>query len=66
MKNQLEKIIAASDILINYNSEMWHLTNDEEYKKQLHDTNEELRKQQTMNEKKKTDLERELAKYFKK
>lgn len=65
MKNQLEKIIAASDILINYNSEMWHLTNDEEYKKQLHDTNEELRKQQTMNEKKKTDIERELAKYFK-
>ena len=65
MKNLIDKIDEYSDILIPTNSEMWGNTNDKEYQEQLHIVNEAIRKLKSMNEKKRTDIERELGKYFK-
>jgi hypothetical protein len=65
MKNLIEKIEEHSKELIPLDSQMRESTHDEEYQKQLHVVNEALRKLKTMNEKKKTDIEKELAKYFK-
>ena len=64
MKNLIDKIDEHSDILIPTNSEMWENTNDKEYQEQLHIVNEALRKLKDMNEKKRTDIERELSRYF--
>ena len=50
MKNQIDRMIED-------NSKMWSLTNEEQYKVTLHLMNE-------WNRKKKADIERELSKYF--
>lgn len=64
MKNLIEKIEEHSEELIPLDSQMRESTHDEEYQKQLHVVNEALRKLKIMNEKKKGDIERELAKYI--
>ena len=63
-KNTLEKLMQATDLLIKAHSDIWYLTNDEVYKNELHDANVLLRRMQKRNQKKKEDIERELAKYF--
>ena len=64
MKNLIDNIEEHSDALIPLDSQMRESTHDKEYQEQLHIVNEALRKLKTMNEKKKTDIERELSKYF--
>ena len=53
-----------SDALIPLDSQMRESTHDKEYQEQLHIVNETLRKLKSMNEKKRTDIEKELSKYF--
>lgn len=64
MKNLIDKIDEHSDALIPLDSQMRESTHDKEYQEQLHIVNEALRKLKKMNEKKRTDVEKELAKYF--
>ena len=64
MKNLIDNIDEHSDALIPLDSQMRESTHDKEYQEQLHIVNETLRKLKSMNEKKRTDIEKELSKYF--
>ena len=65
MKNAIDKLIEDTDKVIKEHSAMRYLTNDKVYQDEMHDANVILRRMQERNAKKKEDIERELAKYFK-